>query len=108
MRPSNTLGAIDVRWSAWVRTDSHVEDSVGNQTVEEGDDVAGARLDDAEHWGATNCRLMAPAVRRRLAGHGLVRLDVEQVSAAAVGDDLDTRVREQHPDSDGNLSGTPR
>ncbi|HPQ72582.1 MAG: hypothetical protein M9923_12420 [Phycicoccus sp.] len=51
---------------------------------------------------------MAPAVRRRLAGHGLVRLDVEQVSAAAVGDDLDTRVREQHPDSDGNLSGTPR
>ncbi len=23
--------------------------------------------------GATNCRLMAPAVRRRLAGHGLVR-----------------------------------
>jgi hypothetical protein len=58
--------------------------------------------------GATNCRLRAPAVRRRLAGHGLVRLDVEQVSAAAVGDDLDTRVREQHPDSDGNLSGTPR
>jgi hypothetical protein len=33
---------------------------------------------------------------------------VEQVSAAAVGDDLDTRVREQHPDSDGNLSGPPR
>ena len=55
--------------------------------------------------GATNCRLMAPAVRRRLAGHGLVRLDVEQVGAAAVGDDLDTRVREQHPDSDGNLPG---
>ena len=51
MRPSNTLGAIDVRWSAWVRTDSHVEDSVGNQTVEEGDDVAGARLDDAEQRG---------------------------------------------------------
>ena len=51
MRPSNTLGAIDVRWSAWVRTGSYVEDSVGNQTVEEGDDVAGARLDDAEQRG---------------------------------------------------------
>ena len=90
MRPSNTLGAIDVRWSAWVRTDSHVEDSVGNQTRKA--TMSRERASTMQSsGGATNCRLI-----------------VEQVSAAAVGDDLDTRVREQHPDSDGNLSGTPR